>query len=94
MSPSKLSPVAGAAVVEAGRSHPPGAQLNRAGATRNDPFTSSANSSSITLTLRGNPRAQSDQRPERTPPWPPRLPPQVARLGVQSGGSSDDLLMV
>ena len=88
-------PGGGAAVVEQGVTTPLERQLNGLERLETIRSTSSANSSSITLTLEGgNPELNQINAQNEASLANPRLPPQVARLGVQVRRSSDDLLMV
>jgi len=76
----------------AGVTSPPGvASLNGLERLETIRATSSANSSSITRPLRGNPELNQINAQTKASLAKPRLPPQVARLGLQVRASSDDL---
>ncbi len=88
-------PGGGALAVEQGVTTPLERQLNGLERLESIRSTSSANGSSITLTFEGgNPELNQINAQNEAVLVNRRLPPEVARLGVQVRRSSDDLLMV
>ncbi len=88
-------PGGGALAVEQGVTTPLERQLNGLDRLESIRSTSAANGSSITLTFEGgNPELNQINAQNEAVLVNRRLPPEVARLGVQVRRSSDDLLMV